>query len=152
MIQDIAPHIFDNQYKNIAPQEKDFLLVYDGKNVLVKEGEEGICFPLFSELQGEYSCIYLFSIDEKNFFLGSKWMEGELDGYEWKDIQIYRNAIPKHLGFAAITGWQLYRWYDIRKYCGRCGTRMDRDSKERMMKCPKCGQMEFPKICPQLVR
>lgn len=151
MIQDIAPHIYKNEYKNIAPQEDDFLLVYDGKNVLVKEGEQGVCFPTLSELKGEYSCTYLFSIDEHRFFLGSRWMEGELAGYEWRDIQIYRNAKPKHFGFAIITGWQLYRWYETRKYCGRCATRMEKDDKERMMKCPKCGLMEFPKICPAVI-
>lgn len=151
MIQDITPHIYKNEYKNITPQEGDFLLVYDGRKVLVKEGKEGVVFPVFSEVKGEYSCTYLFSIDDKQFFLGSKWMEGELDGYEWKDIQFYRNAEPKYTGFAIITGWQLYRWYDTRKFCGRCGIRMEKDSKERMMKCPKCGLMEFPKICPAVI-
>lgn len=151
MIQDIAPYIFDNQYKNITPQGKDYLLAYDGRKVLVKESEEGISFPSFSELKGDYNCTYLFSVGDRRFFLGSKWMEGELVGYEWRDIQIYRNATPKHFGFAVITGWQLYRWYDTRKYCGRCATRMEKDEKERMMKCPKCGQMEFPKICPAVI-
>lgn len=151
MIQDIAPHIYNNQYKNIIPKEEDFLLVYEGRNVLVKEGEDGIWFPCFSELKGEYNCTYLFSIDNHQFFLGSKWMEGELDGYEWRDVQIYRNANPKYFGFAIITGWQLQRWYETRKYCGRCATRMEKDSKERMMKCPKCGLMEFPKICPAVI-
>lgn len=151
MIQDITPHVFKNEYKNITPKEGAFLLVYDGRNVLVKETEGEVSFPEFSELTGKYSCTYLFSIDDNKFFLGSKWMEGELDGYEWKDINIYRDVIPKHHGFAIITGWQLYRWYDTRKYCGRCATRMENDEKERMMKCPKCGLMEFPKICPAVI-
>ena len=151
MLQDIAPHKFDNQYKNITPQENDFLLVYDERKVLVKEDEEGIKIPVFSELKGKYNCTYLFSIDERRFFLGNRWMEGELDEYEWKDIRIYREASPKHICFAIITGWQLFRWYDTRKYCGRCATRMENDEKERMMKCPKCKNMEFPKICPAVI-
>lgn len=150
MIQDIAPHIYNNKYIPCMPEADDYLLIYDGRNVFVKEEKE-LYFPKFSELKGEYNCTYLFSIDDKRFFLGSRWMEGELEGYEWKDIQTYRNAAPKHLGFALITGWQLYRWYDTRKYCGRCATRMESDSKERMMKCPKCGLMEFPKICPAVI-
>ena len=151
MIQDIAPHKFDNQYKNVTPEENDFLLVYDERKVLVKEDEEGIKIPVFSELKGQYNCTYLFSIDERRFFLGNRWMEGELDEYEWKDIRIYRDANPKHICFAIITGWQLFRWYDTRKYCGRCATRMENDVKERMMKCPKCKNMEFPKICPAVI-
>lgn len=151
MIQDIAPHIYQNEYRNVTPREGDLLLVYDGRNVLVKETENGICFPDFSEVKGEYSYTYLFSIDDHRFFLGSRWIGSEIDGYEWKDIQTYRDTRPKHFGFAIITGWQLYRWYDTRKFCGRCASPMVKDEKERMMKCPKCGLMEFPKICPAVI-
>ena len=48
-------------------------------------------------------------------------------------------------------GWQLYRWYQSRKFCGHCGQPMVHDDKERMMRCPDCGMMEFPKICPAVI-
>ena len=28
---------------------------------------------------------------------------------------------------------------------------MEHDGKERMMRCPECGLMEFPKICPAVI-
>lgn len=151
MIQDIAPHIYDNNYTLCAPKKTDFLLVYDGRNVFVKEKEEMVFIPAFAQISAETECTYLFSIDGNAYFLADKKISEEIDGFEWKDIQIYRNAIPQYIGFAIITGWQLYRWYDTRKFCGRCGKPMEKDSKERMMKCPSCGLMEFPKICPAVI-
>lgn len=150
MIQDIAPHIYNNQYIPREPKEQDFLLIYDGRNILVKEDKE-ITFPTFGMLENETELTYLFSIDKTAFYLGEKSLAEKVEGFEWKDIQIYRNASPKCLGFALITGWQLYRWYDTRKFCGRCGNTMEKDAKERMMKCPVCGLMEFPKICPAVI-
>ena len=151
MIQDIAPHLYDNKYMLAEPDRKDYLLIYDGRKVLVREKDEEILLPVFDELSEKVEITYLFSIDEKRYFLTDAGEANKLDGYEWKDIQIYRNANPKYNGFAIITGWQLYRWYDTRKYCGRCGKPMIKDDKERMMKCPSCGLMEFPKICPAVI-
>lgn len=151
MIQDIAPHIYKNKYEPVEARGNDFLLVYDGKNVLVGETEEGICFPQVSQITAPEKCIYLFSIDEKRFYLGNKEMFDRLEGFAWENIQIYREANPKHYGFAIITGWQLYRWYETRRFCGRCGNPMEHDAKERMMKCQECGLMEFPKICPAVI-
>ena len=37
------------------------------------------------------------------------------------------------------------------KYCGRCGSLMDRDGRERMLRCGECGNMEYPKICPAVI-
>lgn len=151
MIQDIAPHIYDNQYKPRAPKADDMLLVYDGRKVYLKEENEVVSLPEAKEAEGREEFTYLFSIDEKAYYLADKSVLKETGEFEWKDIQFYRNASPKYIGFAIITGWQLYNWYHSRKYCGRCGEPMVKDSKERMMKCPECGLMEFPKICPAVI-
>ena len=39
---------------------------------------------------------------------------------------------------------------DVPVYAG-CGQPMVHDDKERMMRCPDCGMMEFPKICPAVI-
>ncbi|MGN1267868.1 MAG: NAD(+) diphosphatase, partial [Dorea sp.] len=96
-------------------------------------------------------CTYLFAIDDQRFYLGSHLNVERLDAYSWQDTQILRMANPKHMGFAGVTGWQLHRWYESRKFCGRCGKIMIHDEKERMMRCPECGLMEFPKICPAVI-
>ncbi len=151
MIQDIGFHIYKNKYENFNSSATDSVLIYDGRKILLKETKEGIVFPLLKDIGGEVKNIYFFTIDEQKFFHVN--VEDIIipEGFEWKDIYAFREMNPKHLGFAAITGWQLYRWYDTRKFCGRCGSRLIHDEKERMMKCPECGLMEFPKICPAVI-
>lgn len=153
MIQDIAPHIYYNEYKPVPAQPNDAVLLYDGRNVLLKKDEEEVQFPTISEIAADEAeqLIYLFKIDDIRFYLGNSRMIKEIEGFEWKDIQVYRRSTPKHLCFALITGWQLDRWYRTRRYCGQCGSKMVHDEKERMMKCPECKIMEFPKICPAVI-
>ena len=165
MIQEIAPHQFHNEYRPVEPKKSDIILCYDGRKILRKRQEE-LCFPDLEETEawwgtdGESSdqqYIYLFEIDGVHFYLYSpkddrKDLTGELAAdYEWMDVSELRVRTPKYLSFAGISGWQLYRWYDSRRFCGRCGQHMKPDEKERMMKCPECGLMEFPKICPAVI-
>lgn len=94
---------------------------------------------------------YLFSIDGQGYYLAEGIDPENFPGFELKDNQYFREARPKYRQFAAVTGWQLYRWYQSRKFCGHCGQPMVHDDKERMMRCPDCGMMEFPKICPAVI-
>lgn len=159
MIQDIQPHNYDNQYKPVLPTPESILLCYRGRQVCVKTGEDGrIAFPRFREAEeitkpGELyeNYQYLFSIDGEGYYLGSLPGVEKFPGYTLEDMQTLRRVYPKHLAFAGVSGWQLYRWYESRKFCGRCGKRMIHDRKERMMRCPECGHMEFPKICPAVI-
>jgi NAD+ diphosphatase len=50
-----------------------------------------------------------------------------------------------------MTAWHLFVWYRNNRFCGRCGTATEHDGKERMMRCPKCGNMIFPKISPAVI-
>lgn len=157
MIQDIAPHIYSNEYKNIPPEKNSFVLYFKDQQVLTvkkQEGETG--FPRFQDLDelndGLYEdSIYLFSIDEDRFYLADDISYPPLAHFEMANTQEFRTMKPLHTAFAGITGFQLYNWYRSRRYCGGCGRRMVPDGKERMMKCPKCGQMEYPKICPAVI-
>lgn len=157
MIQDIAPYEYHNEYKNIQPEDGDCLLFYEGRSVLVKKEDGRIRFPSFSEAIGQNETqaayTYLFSIDQTRYFLVDGISPAKVGncGFVWEDTQIFRSAKPAYLRFAGVTGWQLYRWYETHRFCGRCAERMEPDTRERMMRCPKCGNMEFPKICPAVI-
>ena len=158
MIQDIAPHQYRNEYAPGHPGDKSAILFYNGRKIMLKKEEDNIVFPSYREIMkckgeafSQIEYIYLFSIDRQDFYLGKNTFFVDVPGYAWEDIQLYRNALPKYLGFAAVTGWQLYRWYDSRKFCGRCGSKLVKDKKERMLFCPECGCMEYPKICPAVI-
>ena len=166
MIQDIAPHQFHNEYRPVTPQKNDIMLCYDGREILLRLQDEEVRYPTFEEMETldgidadtlYQQYVYLFEIDGVHFYLYTQkenleeWRDKLSGGYEWADISKLRNRDPKYLSFAGVTGWQLYQWYDNRRFCGRCGHLMVPDEKERMMKCPECGLMEFPKICPAVI-
>ena len=58
---------------------------------------------------------------------------------------------PRHLAFAVVIGYQLHRWYESRKYCGKCGNPIVKDAKIRSLSCPSCKQTEYPKIAPAVI-
>lgn len=63
----------------------------------------------------------------------------------------FRSLKPLTVSFAIITAWQLYSWYRDNTYCGRCGHMTIPDNKERMVKCPVCNNLIYPKICPGVI-
>lgn len=156
MIQDIAPHHFDNAYHPMPPDGDSIALCFDGRSCLMKNTEEGIVFPRFADLEKENTEIYedytyLFRIDQERYYLVTEFGRENLAEFEMEDIAVFRQADPQHRAFAGITGHQLYQWYQAHRYCGRCGSPTKPDSKERMLYCEKCHSMEYPKICPAVI-
>lgn len=153
MIQELYPYKLDNQYRNAVPKAGDRIISIRDHRMLVKEREDGtIDFPKIEELGVRFQkngiSRYLFSVDDTQFFL---FHNLELAGYEYRTVGYLRGKAPKHLVYAGMVGWQLAGWYETHQFCGRCGQELVHDEKERMMKCPICGHMEYPKICPCVI-
>lgn len=157
MIQDIAPHSYDNAYREQAPQPDSYALYYEEHTSLVKRIDESTFdFPRFRDLEDlnddiYHNYTYLFSIDGQAFYLLEHITIPAPSPFSMENTQIFRNAAPRHLAFAGITGYQLYLWYQSRHYCGRCGAPLRHDHKERMMYCDSCHQIEYPKISPAVI-
>lgn len=156
MIQDIAPHKYDNAYRPVPPEKDSILLYYEGRTVMMRMSEEEIAFPTFGELEKANDDIYendtyLFSIDDKRFYLGKNINRERLSEFTMENVEVFRRANPRYLSFAGVTGLQLRNWYQNHKYCGRCGKMMKKDEKERMLFCESCHNMEYPKICPATI-
>lgn len=152
MIQDIAPKKYDNHYEEQTPKPEDWLMVYREGKVLCHFEAGQIAYPRVGELcQRQEELVYLFTISEERFFLLRGELEKELPGYDWESAPVFRNALPRYLGFAGITGQQLYGWYGANRFCGRCGRSMSMDHEERMMRCEHCGNLVYPKICPGVI-
>ncbi|MDC7287182.1 NAD(+) diphosphatase [Blautia schinkii] len=156
MIQDIAPYKFNNQYHPCVPKAESFVLMYENREVWVKEKDGKVSFPTFRELEetdpGIYErAVYLFSIDQETFFIVKNLDVTAYEGYSFRPLNFLRTAEPQYLAFAGATGHQLYTWYQNRHYCGRCGKPMVHDARERMMYCAGCDNREYPKICPAVI-
>ncbi len=46
---------------------------------------------------------------------------------------------------------QITDWYRDHQKCGRCGSQMEMDSKERSMKCPVDGLVAYPRLSPAVI-
>ena len=158
MIQDIYPHIYHNEYKDFQPENTDFILVFHRNTVMIRFKEGHLRYPTFSEMQS-FSCDYqyLFSIDNYKYFLAlpkSCHLEEPsimIDGYHYENVRIFRCAASRHTAFAGITAHHLFGWYQSNQFCGRCGQKMLPDHKERMLFCPDCRNMVYPRISPAVI-
>ncbi len=144
MYQTILPHQFKNHFQPTQPKNDDVILSYDGRNILLKQDRT---FYHYSDISQEISLRYLFQIDSTNYYLGDLEYLQPLS----LDIQSLRKYEPKVNAFAGITGWHLYDWYRNNTFCGRCSSRMEDDTKERAMRCPKCGNLVYPRINPVVI-
>ncbi len=156
MIQDIAPHIYHNEYKPIPPTPDCHFFYFEGNNALVHVDGLDITFPRFQDypevsLELSSDLIYLFSIDEKPFYLCRQKPAAENPYFQMATTRYFRDCNPQWLDFAGITAHQLYLWYDSHHFCGHCGSKLVHSDKERMMQCPNCGLMEYPKISPAVI-
>lgn len=154
MIQDIAPHIYKNEYKPQRPAENSYIMYFEDGKLLARIVEDEIQYPTFGEMKAwndklYENAIYLFTIDEMRFYLMEQLRYD--DTFEWLAKETFRQARPLHLAFAGITAYQLHGWYENHKFCGKCGNQMKRDEKQRMLFCPSCHAMEYPKICPAVI-
>lgn len=151
MIQDIAPKRLNNHYESAAkPGPRSVALHFLGKRLLCSYRGGELSFPRAAELgEGEYT--YLFSIDGEEYFLRSGEAELSAGGFCYEDIALWRGAVPRENAFAAVTAFHLASWYAENRFCGRCGARNIHDAAERMMRCPECGHMAFPKIMPSVI-
>ncbi len=178
MIQEIGEGRFDNQYKNLNPKEGDRVFVFAGNGkpkdqilFAYDEATNTICVPTIGQIQEllfeQAKFQYLFSMDGTPFFLLWSFSEDIIAPLEeaiscspskqkavslaFHPLAVLRRAEPMDLCFAAVTAYHLWDWYRGSQFCGRCGTANVHDTKERMMRCPSCGQMHFPKICPAVI-
>lgn len=154
MIQDIAPHSYVNHYfpERELTDDSVIMIVKGGKILIFKDEEGLIAFPKYKEVKDiPASFTYAFTMDDESCFLMLPEGELELEGYTAEQRMFFRDARPKHLAFAAETAMHLAGWYNNNQYCGRCGAKTVHDQKERMMRCPECGCMIFPRINPAVI-
>ncbi len=144
MIQDIAPHIYHNEYVKQVPKENDIFLDFDGDYILLKEDHS---FFRYQDILDESSAYYLFRIDEISYFLTN------LKQYPHTKVLKYelRHHHDHVFSFASITAWQIYHWRSVNQYCGCCGGKMIDDEHERALLCPSCHNLIYPRLNPAVI-
>jgi NAD+ diphosphatase len=160
MIQDIAPHKMYNQFQKRKLVGQDSILLYSGKDVLCREADGQLEFPscewlskqkFFQAEEIEKNVRYFFSIDEDAYYGIPTLQLEEADGYEFMPIMKFREKGPLWKVYAGAVGGHLNHWYQLNRYCGRCGALMHPCTEERAMQCTECHNIVYPRISPAVI-
>ncbi|MCR5673854.1 MAG: NAD(+) diphosphatase [Lachnospiraceae bacterium] len=151
MIQDIYPSKLDNTYKDIRPEDKDAVLVFDKDGCLFAKTKDGsITFTDRTQADAKET-VYLFGIDDKRYFLAITCDDVSVPGFEPHPIRKLRDTGSGPDIFAAFTAYHLWKWYSDNRYCGACGVTLVPDKNERALRCEKCGRIIYPRINPAVI-
>ncbi len=166
MLQDLDFGYLDNQYHKEFPNAEDIVVCVQGKNMLLHRDSvtNELSLPTWALVQrwglnwdrwfedSAETTKYIFTLQGQRYFL---WMghagTPSDEAYTYEAAATLRQVVSKNICFAMMTAWHLYNWYRANRYCGCCATPTVHDEKERMMRCPKCGNMIFPKIAPAAI-
>ena len=154
MIQDIAPHHYDNAYHPTQPKAGDRVFFYqEGSTLLSAATGEPFTWEEVTDLTGgeTLETTYFFRIDETAFHWGREVPQRVLEAALPVKDSHFRSMQPGWLAFAGITASQLRQWYGNHRFCGRCGRNMEHDQVERAMRCPACGNLVYPTISPAVI-
>lgn len=158
MIQDIYPMKLDNAFQMKEPDADSRILAFRDRTVYLKN--EGEITFLKYHVWVEYckthhkkvpGLVYLFSVDDISFYLTELYEDVEILGFMYHKLFAVRSMKPKERVFAATTAWHLYVWYRDNQFCGRCAHPLVHSRTERMLQCPVCNNMVFPKIAPAVI-
>lgn len=158
MIQDIAPLKLNNAYHRKKPKNNSRMLGFFDRMIYLKYDEkiEFLTYEQWTDTRREQkkkipASVYLFSIGEEDYFLTDIAADTQIEGFAFHKMFSVRTMQPMKDVLAAATAWHLYVWYRDNQFCGRYGTKLAHDTLQRMMRCPKCGNLVFPKIAPAVI-
>ena len=158
MIQDIAPLKLNNAYHRKKPKNNSRMLGFFDRMIYLKYDEkiEFLTYEQWTDTRREQkkeipASVYLFSIGEEDYFLTDIAADTQIEGFAFHKMFSVRTMQPMKDVLAAATAWHLYVWYRDNQFCGRCAHPLVHSRTERMMRCPKCGNLVFPKIAPAVI-
>lgn len=161
MLQDLAFGKLDNAFREKQPGKDARILCFrDGEILVARAADDTLSLPSFSQAEHWSSSWehwndtfrYVFNLQDIDYFV---WMgqAGECPdaAFQYEPVRSLRQLPSKEVCFAVMTGWHLYTWYRNNRFCGRCGQLTRHDHTERMLFCPACGNMIFPRISPAVI-
>lgn len=143
---------FSVQPTGAAPKAGDLLVCFDRGRILldvsgdvpVLPGAEHLISQPF-ELAHTQS-VTLFS---PHPFEGGETVP-ETDELRYQELSVFR-TLPEETSALITSCWHLWTWYQSHRFCGKCAHPLTPVSAERALRCPSCGHLVFPVICPAVI-
>ena len=113
MIQDIAPHVFNNHYENKEPQKDSWVLIVRDGQILCRydDNVKDLFFPCYGEFVESGNAVYLFSIDQDDYFMLEN-VSVIPEGYAYYAINSFlrERVSANYKSLAAFTAMHLEKW------------------------------------------
>lgn len=155
MLQDLEYGRLENEYRPTPPRDDDLVLCFRGPDVLLCPGEDGSpVLPTAAQVTawwGPQRLRYGFRIHGTVYYLLSPADPDAPQPFLWENARGLRRSAPGKTCYAIITGWHLHAWYEKNRFCGGCGAETVHDERERLLRCPDCGNLIFPRINPVVI-
>lgn len=170
MFNEIYPYKLRPEFINKKVSlDTDIIAIFKDESLLFKKENDNFVLPTFLDIKNILdkdfiitNSYYGLSIenmqkesDKLNFYLLLNLNFNEFNfsssDFEFKSLNFLREFEPRVLAFATSTLRHIYSWLSSRKFCGRCASPNIFSNKERALLCPKCGQIEYPKINPAII-
>ena len=157
MLQDLSHGKLEIEYRSPNAAPDALALCFRGGDILLRRNrDDSLMLPRICQVQSwtnetAEKFRYLFRLQDVDCFL---WMGEDIkepEGFSYETARSLRQLTSKDLCFGILTGWHLYNWYRNNRFCGHCATPTIHDDQERMLRCPGCGNMIFPKISPAVI-
>jgi len=152
MIHDIYPHVFSNRYIDTGVRDDDYIFFFKKGALLLRQNNDWFDLPTRKEFIGSAGeGIFLFTLNNVNCFLTGECSVPEDPCYVYQEINFFRTLQQKDISWASIVAVQLMNWYDLNRYCGKCGSLMTPKKDERAISCNSCDNIIYPKISPAVI-
>ncbi|MBP5224064.1 MAG: NUDIX domain-containing protein [Lachnospiraceae bacterium] len=148
----------DIHYRTDPAKDGDPVLLYPaGKTLIRPEADGSFSLPAVSDVKAAYPDVsgedftYLFSVGGIHYYTLLDREISPFGDFLLSETRLFRSLLPRDRAFAATLGNQLYYWYRKNLYCGACGEKTVRAANERAIRCPRCGNLIFPRINPSVI-
>ena len=138
-----------------------FLIQDDGSSLDVSAAQITSGFSV--ELSREFKDVDVFEIpalDEPGFMINAVSVSKDAVLPEnWKAVPVRQIiALSGVAGNGDLVNFKrilrachIAQWRRASRFCGTCGTQNNDTPAQTQRLCPKCGRMEFPRICPAVI-
>ena len=97
-----------------------------------------------SEFDVEF-CLFIGTYKNKKTFVANTKSNEQF--FNIRDIYEFNHDLYQMASKAVL----VRDWYISHQFCGKCGEKTQIDEKDMMLKCPKCGQVHYPRIAPAII-